>query len=191
MELSLSSTRALDAHDPLAKFRDEFVIDDPDTLYLDGNSLGRLPRRTLARLQPAAQHEWGNRLVRGWGEGWMDAPTRIGGKIAQLIGAQSDEVLVADSTSVNFYKLVHAALDARNGRSQIVTETVNFPTDTYILQGIAQARGKRITYVDSSDGITISTTAIQNASLPAQAFANLVCLGGCTVASAFFLRDVA
>lgn len=163
MPITLSDARALDAQDPLAKFRDEFVIDDANTLYLDGNSLGRLPKRTIARLQTATQQEWGNRLVRGWGEGWMDAPTRIGGKIAQLIGSQSDEVLVADSTSVNFYKLVHAALDARGGRNQIVTETVNFPTDAYILQGIAQTRGKTITYVDSSDGITISATAIQNA----------------------------
>src|SRR6476469_6032574 len=114
MDLSLDYARDLDADDPLAKFRDEFVIDDPDTLYLDGNSLGRLPKRTLARLQTAAQDEWGKRLVRAWGEGWMDAPTRIGGKIAQLIGASTDEVLVADSTSVNFYKLVNAALDARS-----------------------------------------------------------------------------
>lgn len=163
MELTLDYAREQDANDPLAKFRDEFVIDDPDTLYLDGNSLGRLPKRTLARLQTAAQDEWGKRLVRAWGEGWMDAPARIGGKIAQLIGASADEVLVADSTSVNFYKLVNTALDARPGRSEIVTETVNFPTDAYILQGIAHTRGKTITYVDSLDGITISTDAIVTA----------------------------
>lgn len=163
MDTSLSTARALDANDPLGKFRDEFVIDDAETIYMDGNSLGRLPKRTVARLQNAVAQEWGGRLVRGWGEGWMAAPARIGGKIAQLIGAQSDEVLVADSTSVNFYKLVHAALDARRDRTQIVTETVNFPTDAYILQGIAQQRGKTITYVDAADGITIPTGAIVNA----------------------------
>ncbi|MBI4674259.1 MAG: kynureninase [Chloroflexi bacterium] len=178
LALDLACARELDAHDPLARFRDEFVISqevaasvtegrplttDPDTLYLDGNSLGRLPKRTVARLQNAIEHEWGKRLVRGWGEGWMDAPARIGAKIAQLIGAQRDEVIVADSTSTNFYKLVYAALDARAGRTQIVTETVNFPTDAYILQGIARTRGVEITYVDSTDGITISTDAIVNA----------------------------
>lgn len=159
----LAYAREMDAADPLAALRGEFVIDDPDTIYMDGNSLGRLPKRTIARLSRAVENEWGKRLVRGWGEGWMDAPTRIGGKIAQLVGASSDEVLVADSTSVNFYKLVHAALDARPGRRQIVTETINFPTDAYILQGIAQARDKQITYVDTPDGITITTDAIVNA----------------------------
>lgn len=149
MEITLAHARQLDAHDPLARFRDEFVIDDPDTIYLDGNSLGRLPKRTVARLSGVVENEWGRRLVRGWVEGWMDAPARVGGKIAQLVGAKRDEVIVADSTSVNFYKLVNAALDARAGRTQIITETVNFPTDAYILQGIARARGVEITYVDS------------------------------------------
>jgi len=163
--LDLDYALEQDRRDPLAPFRAEFVIDDPDTIYLDGNSLGRLPKRTIARLQEAVEQQWGKRMVRGWGEGWMDAPQRIGAKIAQLIGAQSDEVLVADSTSTNFYKLVCAALDARSGRHQIVTEIVNFPTDAYILQGIVRARGDHyhITYVDSQDGITISTDAIVDA----------------------------
>ncbi len=163
MQLTLEYARALDAQDPLAKFREEFVIDDADTIYMDGNSLGRLPKRTIARVRDVVENEWGSRLVRGWGEGWMDAPTRIGGKIARLIGAQSDEVIVADSTSVNFFKLVHAALDARDGKNQIVTETVNFPTDSYILQGIARARGKNITYVSPQNDVAISTDAIVHA----------------------------
>src|SRR5512135_2958388 len=95
----------LDRQDPLARFRDEFVIDDPELIYLDGNSLGRLPRRTVARLRHAVEHEWGKRLIRGWTEGWYEAPARIGGKLARLIGAEPDEVIVADSTSVNFFKL--------------------------------------------------------------------------------------
>lgn len=163
MRLDLAYARELDANDPLARFRDEFVIDDPDTIYLDGNSLGRLPKRAAARLQNAVEQEWGKRLVRAWGEGWMDAPARIGGKIAKLIGAQADEVLIADSTSINFYKLVHAALDLRAGRNQIVTETVNFPTDTYILQGIAKARGKTIRFVPAHEGITIPTCQVVDA----------------------------
>lgn len=163
MKLDQIYARELDANDPLARFRDEFVIDDPDTIYLDGNSLGRLPKRSAARLREAVDYEWGKRLVRAWGEGWMDAPARIGGKIARLIGAQADEVLVADSTSINFYKLVNAALDIRAGRTQIVTETVNFPTDTYILQGIAQQRGKTIAYVKGHDGITIPHQEVVNA----------------------------
>ncbi len=163
MQLTLESARALDARDPLAKFRDEFVVDDADTIYMDGNSLGRLPKRAIARVREVVENEWGKRLVRGWGEGWMDAPTRIGGKIAQLIGARSDEVIVADSTSVNFFKLVHAALDAREGKKQIVTETVNFPTDAYILQGIARTRGKNITYVSPQNDVAISTDAVVHA----------------------------
>lgn len=163
MQLTLEYARELDARDPLAKFRDEFVIDDAGTIYMDGNSLGRLPKRTIARVREIVENEWGKRLVRGWGEGWMDAPTRIGAKIAQLIGASSDEVLVADSTSVNFFKLVNAALDAREGKNQIVTETVNFPTDAYILQGIARTRGKNIRYIAPQNNVAISTDAIAHA----------------------------
>src|SRR5690348_11976363 len=85
---SLAEAYALDAQDPLARFRQEFVIDDPNLIYLDGNSLGRLPKRTIGRLAQVVEQEWGQRLIRGWGEGWFTAPQRIGAKIAQLIGAQ-------------------------------------------------------------------------------------------------------
>jgi kynureninase len=152
----------MDAQDPLARFRDEFVIDDDDTIYLDGNSLGRLPKRTRAVLQDAIENQWGKRLVRGWSEGWMDASARIGGKIARLIGAQSDEVIVADSTSINFYKLVMCALDARPDRKQIVSETINFPTDSYILQGVARilGDGHYITNVSPQDDVIIPTQTV-------------------------------
>lgn len=162
-QLDLAFAREMDAQDPLAKFRDEFFIADDDLIYLDGNSLGRLPKRTRALLQDAIEYQWGERLVRGWGEGWMDAPARIGGKIAQLLGAQSDEVIVADSTSINFYKLVMAALDARPNRKQIVSEIINFPTDSYILQGIANARGCYITNVAPQDDVAISTQTVLDA----------------------------
>lgn len=162
-QLDLDSAREMDVRDPLAKFRDEFVIAGDETIYLDGNSLGRLPKRTRAILQDAIENQWGKRLVRGWGEGWMDAPARIGAKIAQLIGAQSDEVVVADSTSINFYKLVMGALDARPQRKQIVSETINFPTDSYILQGIARARGCYITTVSPQNGVIIPTQTVLDA----------------------------
>lgn len=161
--LDLAYAQELDARDPLAKFRDEFVIDDADTIYLDGNSLGRLPTRTRAVLHDALENQWGKRLVRGWGEGWMDASARIGGKIARLIGAQADEVIVADSTSINFYKLVVAALAARPERKQIVSETINFPTDSYILQGITRQRGCYITNVSPQDDVVIPTQTVIDA----------------------------
>src|SRR5258707_11647891 len=113
---SLQHAQDLDAQDALAHYRAEFVLDDPSLIYLDGNSLGRMPRRAAARVAEVVEHEWGQRLIRGWGEGWFTAPQRIGAKIAQLIGAQPDEVIVADSTSVNFFKLVMAALGARAAR---------------------------------------------------------------------------
>ncbi|MEK7327486.1 MAG: kynureninase, partial [Chloroflexota bacterium] len=89
---SLDYACELDRQDPLARFRDEFIIDDPNLIYLDGNSLGRLPKRTAARLREVVEGEWGKRLIRGWGEGWFTAPQRIGGKIARLVGARADEV---------------------------------------------------------------------------------------------------
>lgn len=164
-QLDLDSAREMDVRDPLAKFRDEFVIAGDDTIYLDGNSLGRLPKRTRAILQDAIENQWGKRLVRGWGEGWMDAPARIGAKIAQLIGAQSDEVVVADSTSINFYKLVMGALDARPQRKQIVSETINFPTDSYILQGVVRQRGGDyfITNISPQNDVGIPTQAVIDA----------------------------
>lgn len=96
----------LDDQDPLMRFRDEFVMTDPRLIYLDGNSLGRLPKRSCARLRQVIEHGWGERLIRGWGEEWFTAPQRVGAKIAPLIGAQPDEVIMCDSTSVNLFKLV-------------------------------------------------------------------------------------
>jgi kynureninase len=153
----------LDAADELAPFRAEFVVDDPHLIYMDGNSLGRLPKRTMARLREVTEHEWGQRLIRGWGEGWFTAPQRAGGRIAQLIGARAEEVLVTDSTSVNFYKLVHAALQAQPGRRVIVTDDLNFPSDVYLLQGIAQSLNCELRIVHSKDGLTVSPEEIAQA----------------------------
>ncbi len=155
----------LDQQDDLARFRDEFVIDDPDLIYLDGNSLGRLPKRTAARMREVIEKEWGERLIRGWGEGWFTAPQRIGAKIAQLVGARADEVIVADSTSVNLFKLYLAALQARPGRRKVVTDDLNFPSDVYLLQGAVKLAGPncQLHMVHSADGLTLSNDALQAA----------------------------
>src|SRR5579863_8595937 len=123
-----------DADDPLAHFRERFVIADSELIYLDGNSLGRLPKSSVALAEELIQQQWGERLIRSWNEGWMTAPERVGAKIAQLIGAQPDEVIVADSTSVNLFKLVVASLRFQHGRLRILTDNLNFPSDLYILQ---------------------------------------------------------
>jgi len=155
--------RELDRRDELAHFRNEFVINDPDLIYLDGNSLGRLPKRTAARMREVIEKEWGERLIRGWGEGWFTAPQRIGAKIAQLIGAQADEVIVTDSTSVNLFKLYIAALQARPGRPKVVTDDLDFPSDVYVLQGAVKLAGPvyRLEMVRSADGLTVSNDALQ------------------------------
>ncbi len=145
----------LDKQDPLAHFRERFVIADPDLIYLDGNSLGRLTKETITRAEDLLYRQWGTRLIRSWNEGWFEAPERVGAKIARLIGAQSDEVIVADSTSVNLFKLVVAALRAQSGRTRILTDDLNFPSDLYILQGAIDLLDKQhhLEIMPSVDGI--------------------------------------
>lgn len=149
---------ALDGTDPLAAFRDEFVVADPDLVYLDGNSLGRLPKATAARLVQAVE-EWGARLVRGW-EDWIDLPVRVGDLLGEhLLGAQPGEVAIADSTTVNLYKLAAAALDRRADRRVIVTDDDNFPTDRYVLEGLAAQRGLelRLLHTHPVDGVDLAS----------------------------------
>jgi kynureninase len=126
----------LDAEDRLARFREEFVIADDDLIYLDGNSLGRLPRSTMASIQTVVREQWGAGLIRTWNNGWWDAPARIGDKIGTLVGAAPGQVRVSDSTSVDLFKLAAAALNMLPARPRIVTDTLNFPSDLYILQGL-------------------------------------------------------
>jgi kynureninase len=137
----------LDAADPLASFRDRFVVAEPGLVYLDGNSLGRLPRATVERLRRVVEDEWGRELIRGW-DHWLDLPQRVGDRIAPLLGAQSGEVLVADSTTVNFQRLATAALDARPERRAVVTDRANFPTDRYVLENLAAQRGLELRWLD-------------------------------------------
>lgn len=152
-----------DRLDPLASFRDRFVITEPDLAYLDGNSLGRMPLLAAANLRNAIDRQWGDRLIRSWGEGWYDLPQRVGGKIGDLLGAQPGEVICCDSTSVNFYKLVHSVLSNRSaGRNKIVTDNLNFPSDIYLLQGLAkQFSGVEVVVVQSLDDIHIWPEQIQ------------------------------
>ncbi|MDB5736748.1 MAG: hypothetical protein JWO65_416 [Sphingomonas bacterium] len=136
-DVTLEEARALDAADPLASFRDRFALPD-GVIYLDGNSLGALPRATPDRLAEAVREEWGNDLIRSWNSAdWIGAPQRIGAKIARIVGAKPNEMLVADSTSVNLFKLLVAGIGARPGRTVILSEPGNFPTDLYVAQGVA------------------------------------------------------
>ena len=135
---------ALDAADPLAPFRAEFDLPE-GVIYLDGNSLGALPRATGPRLQAVVAQEWGRDLIRSWNTaGWIDAPARVGGKIAGLVGARPHEVTAADSTSANLFKLVAGALSLRPGRKTILSEPGNFPTDLYVIQGLAALLGEGV-----------------------------------------------
>jgi kynureninase len=136
-ELTREEAEALDRADELAAFRGRFVHPD-GVIYLDGNSLGLLPKATPARVAQVIEQEWGQSLIRSWTDhGWIDLQFRVGDKIAQLIGAAPGTTVVADSTSVNLFKLLAAALDQRPGRMVILTEEGNFPTDLYIAQGLA------------------------------------------------------
>jgi kynureninase len=145
-----AGAQALDDADPLRAFRDRFVFADDEAIYLDGNSLGRLPIETPKRLAELIEKSWGKRLIRAWSEGWMELPLVIGDRIGtELLGAAPGQVAVADSTTVCFYKLASAALAARSDRSEIVTDRDNFPTDRYVLESLAERFGMRIRWLEA------------------------------------------
>ncbi|QZD91764.1 kynureninase [Qipengyuania xiapuensis] len=132
----IDRARTLDAGDPLAQYRGRFDVPE-GVIYLDGNSLGCLPSATPARLEQVVREEWGSDLIRSWNTaGWIDMPAKLGGKIAPLIGAQPQEVIVSDSVSVNLFKLISAALALRPGRKVVLSEPGNFPTDIYMIEGL-------------------------------------------------------
>lgn len=142
--MTLDEVAALDASDPLRAFRDEFELRD-GLIYLDGNSLGALPRVTAAKMAATVTKEWGEGLITSWlGAEWVTAPRRIGDKIASLIGARPGEVIAADSTSVNIFKALTAAVSLQGHRSVILSERTNFPTDVYMMQGLEAFSGGRI-----------------------------------------------
>lgn len=151
--ITLEDVEALDCDDPLASVRRGFIL-PPGVRYFDGNSLGPLLESSRERLSAALEQEWGQDLIRSWNvHGWIDLPRRLGGRIAGLIGAAPDEVVIADSTSVNLFKLLSAALDLRPSRPVIVSESSQFPTDLYMAQGLAGLRRDptRLRLVDPPD----------------------------------------
>jgi kynureninase len=152
MSVTAEDIRRMDAEDPLGKFRDEFVPPaDPGLVaYLDGNSLGRPPRATASRLAEVVAGQWGSRLIRSWSEGWMELPQRIGDRLAAAtLGAAGGQVVIADSTSVCLYKALRAATALRPGRDEIVTDRGNFPTDSYVLAGVAEELGMTVRWIES------------------------------------------
>jgi kynureninase len=159
-ELSAEAA-ALDASDPLAPLRAEFIGAESPLVYFDGNSLGRPLRRSAERLERFVHEQWGGRLIRGWDESWMGLPFEIGDALGRsVIGAAPGQTVIGDSTTVLLYKLIRAAFDAQlagdTARREIVVDTDNFPTDRYLVEGIAAERGGRVRWieVDRSSGVT-------------------------------------
>ena len=141
--LTRNTALELDHADPLGRWRDEFVIADPTLAYLDGNSLGMMPRRTATRIAKVLQDEWATGLIRSW-DHWVNLPQQVGDRLAPLIGAGPGEVCVHDSTTVNLYQLVDAACALRPDRRVIAISSAEFPTDRYVVDGIARARGLQV-----------------------------------------------
>ena len=154
---------ALDAADPLARYLDSFAPTEPGVVYFDGNSLGRPTKLALERLAYVGE-AWAQRLIRGWDEGWLDLPLRVGDQLADgVLGARQGEVAVVDSTTVNLYRVASAALDARPGRRTIVIERSEFPTDRYIVEGLARERDLEIRWLDGDPIEGLSTDEIARA----------------------------
>ncbi len=149
--MTLDEARALDSDDPLQRFRERFLLPE-GLIYLDGNSLGALPRAAAERQRRVVDHEWGASLIRSWNDhGWIDAPARIGAKIAPLMGARASEVIVADSVSVNIFKLLTAAAALSPERRVILSEAANFHTDLHVASGAAGLMGMELRVVDRGD----------------------------------------
>ncbi len=150
--VALPDVDALDRHDPLASYREQFVMADPDVCYLDGNSLGRLPKRTVDIVHRYLVEEWGSELVAGWSH-WIDEAQQVGDLIGDVaLGAAPGQVLAVDTTSVNFYQLCDAALRARPDRSRVVSDLANFPTDRYVLEGLCDRHGKQLELINDEFG---------------------------------------
>ena len=160
-DLSRERAVRLDGADPLAQLPRQFIRDDPDLVYLDGNSLGMLPRRTRDRLAEVVAREWGADVVRGWHR-WFDLPGSVGDRVgAGLLGAGTGQVLVTDSITVNLYKLATAALGSDPTRTVIVGDARNFPTDRYVLEGVAAEHGGTVRWIESHpvEGISVDQVA--------------------------------
>lgn len=146
-----SEALELDEKDPLGHYRNQFVITDPNTCYLDGNSLGRLPHRTVKVINDFLTQEWGPQVVTGWSH-WVDEAQSVGDLIGRsALGASAGQVLACDTTSVNFYQLASAAIKARPNRKTIIIDAANFPTDRYIMQGLAKQHGLNLVVIDNEN----------------------------------------
>jgi kynureninase len=164
--LTAANARELDAQDELASFRHRFVpIQDPGVIaYLDGNSLGRPLTATLARLTRTVESEWGTRMIRAWGESWFDLPEKVGDELgAAGLGAARGQTILADSTSVNLYKVLRAAVAMRPGRTEIVTDTANFPTDRYLVESIARELSMTVRWIQTDLRIGVTPEQVQDA----------------------------
>lgn len=162
MESMRKEAAYLDGQDALSAYRSRFISTDERLIYLDGNSLGKLPAASKIIVEQAVNYEWGERLIRSWNEDWYARNTELGDKIARIAGASEGEVVVTDTTSVNLYKLAYAALQHKKGRTRIVTDVLNFPSDLYILQGLVKmfGAGYELVLVPSGDGMTIGTAEL-------------------------------
>ncbi|PUE16779.1 kynureninase [Limnohabitans sp. MMS-10A-178] len=152
---TLSDCQVLDQHDPLRSLRDLFQLPE-GVIYLDGNSLGVLPKETPARVAQAVAQEWGNDLIKSWNTaGWFQMPLKVGNKIARLIGAKDHEVVAADSTSINLFKVLSAALSIAKAdqpeKNIILSERTNFPTDLYIAEALCKERGYQLKLVEAEE----------------------------------------
>ena len=165
MKLTEADARRLDQEDPLKHTRDAFHIGEENLIYLDGNSLGRAPVQAKSKLEDVIQRQWSQRLIRYWNEGWYTRSLDLGNKLAPIAGASEGEIVVADSTSVNLYKLGHAALKHQQGRKKIITDNLNFPSDVYILQGLVEqfGPGYELEILESRDGMTIGLDQLEAA----------------------------
>ena len=159
---TLDDARRLDAADPLREFRDRFVVDPADPIaYLDGNSLGRPPKATLERLRGVLEDEWSGWLIRGWSRTWTDLPTTVGDRLGEVVlGAQPGQTVVADSTSVNLFKVLHAACGLRPDRHEIVIDAANFPTDRYLVEAVAEQRGLTVRWLSSGSTGEVSAETL-------------------------------
>ncbi|WP_354215369.1 MULTISPECIES: kynureninase [unclassified Arthrobacter] len=162
----------LDAVDPLARSRDLFIGTDTDLSYLDGNSLGRPLKRTVTDISTFIQDGWGGRLIRGWDEEWLDLPQAIGDQLGRaVLGAAPGQTIIADSTTVVLYKLIRAALAAvaDPARTEIVLDTDNFPTDRYLVEGIAREEGLTLTWIEADPATGVTPDQVREATGPATA----------------------
>ncbi|MDQ0576922.1 kynureninase [Agromyces albus] len=170
----LAFARRMDRADGLAHYRKRFVGAAGDVVYFDGNSLGRPPLSAIERVERFLRDDWGGRLIRGWDEAWMQLPYEIGDRIGRaVIDAKAGQTVIGDSTTVLLYKLARAAVDAQlardPGRNEIVVDTDNFPTDRYVLDGIAKERGVRLRWIDVDTSGGVTPEQLANAVGPATA----------------------